>query len=144
MDNLQKHEIEALLKVKQWPAISIYMPISRIGDPQDSIRYKNFITQVENRLIHDGMRNSDARSLLAPEYDLVKDAEYWKHLGRDGLAVFLAGQSAVRYSLPVSFEEVAIVGRRFHVRPLLPLVSGRRYLILALSRNQLQLFQGDR
>jgi hypothetical protein len=144
MDNLQKHEIEALLKVKQWPAISIYMPISRIGDPQDSIRYKNFITQVENRLIHDGMRNSDARSLLAPEYDLVKDAEYWKHLGQDGLAVFLAGQSAVRYSLPVSFEEVAIVGRRFHVRPLLPLVSGRRYLILALSRNQLQLFQGDR
>lgn len=144
MDNLQKHEIGALLKVKQWPAISIYMPISRIGDQQDSIRYKNFITQVEKRLILDGMRISDARSLLALEYNLVKDVEYWKHLGQEGLAVFLSGQSVVRYSLPVSFGEVAIVGRRFHLRPLLPMVADRRYLILALSRNKLQLFRGDR
>ncbi len=144
MDTLLKHEIESLLKVEGWPAISIYIPISRIGDQQDSIRYKNFITQVENRLIHDGMRSADARSLLEPEYDLVKDAEYWKHLGQEGLAVFLSGQSVVRYSLPVSFAEVAIVGRRFHVRPLLPLLAGRHYLILALSRNQLRLFQGDR
>jgi hypothetical protein len=144
MDTLQKHEIEALLKVRQWPAISMYIPISRIGDQQDSIRYKNVIIQVEKRLISGGMRSSQACSLLAPEYDLVKDTEYWKHLGQEGLAVFLTGQSVVRYSLPVLFDEVAIVGRRFHVRPLLPLLAGRHYLILALSRNKLQLFQGDR
>ncbi len=144
MDTIEKHEIESLLQVEQWPAISIYLPVSRVGDQQDSIRYKNFINQVENRLIHEGMRTTEARNLLAPEYDLVKDAEYWKNIGRDGLAVFLTGQTVLRYALPISFNELVMVGRRIHVRPLLPLLSGERYLILALSRNRLQLFQGDR
>ncbi len=144
MDTIEKHEIESLLQVEEWPSISIYIPVSRVGDQQDSIRYKNFITQVENRLIHEGMRTSEARSLLAPEYDLVKDAEYWKNLGRDGLAVFLTGKTVLRYALPISFNELVMVGRRIHVRPLLPLLAGEQYLILALSRNRLQLFQGDR
>ncbi|MGB3222947.1 MAG: hypothetical protein WBB23_09110 [Desulforhopalus sp.] len=143
MGTIDKHEIEFLLKVEEWPAISMYIPVSRIGDQQDSIRYKNLLIQVENRLIHEGMRTSEACSLLTPEYDLVKNVEYWKNLGQDGLAVFLSGQTVLHYALPVSFNELAMVGRRFHVRPLLPLLAGERYLILALSRNRLQLFQGN-
>ena len=144
MDIIKKHEVESLLKVEEWPAISIYIPVSRVGDQQDSIRYKNSLTQVENRLIKEGMRTSEARNLLVSEYDLVKDAEYWKNLGQDGLAVFLTGQTVLRYALPISFNELVLVGRRIHVRPLLPLLAGERYLILALSQNCLQLFQGDR
>lgn len=141
---IENNEIESLLNVKEWPTISIYLPVSRIGDPQDSIRYKNLLIWVEDRLIHEGMRAAEARSLLAPEYDLVKNAEYWKHLGQDGLAVFLSKDTVLRYSLPISFNELAIVGRRFQVRPLLPLSAAEQYLILALSRNDLRLFQGDR
>ncbi|MGB3212511.1 MAG: hypothetical protein WBB19_17555 [Desulforhopalus sp.] len=144
MKKIEKHEIESLLKVEEWPAISIYMPVSRIGDQQDSIRYKNCITEVERRLINMGMRTTEARTLLESEYDLVMDAEYWKNLGQDGMVVFLSGSTVLRYSLPVSFNEMVMVGRRFHVRPLLPLLAGRPYLVLALSGNRLQLFQGDR
>lgn len=144
MKTLEKYAIEQLVKVEEWPTISIYMPVSRIGDPQDSLRYKNLLTQVEDRLIHRGMRAAEARNLLASEYELVKHAEYWKSLGQDGLAVFLSAEHVIRYALPVSFHELAMVGLHFHVRPLLSLTAAGEYLVLALSRNNLRLFQGDR
>jgi hypothetical protein len=144
MERIGKAEIDSLVQVEEWPAISIYMPVSRIGDPQDPLRYKNFLNQVESRLVDEGMRTTEARNLLEPEYDLVQDTGYWKQLGADGLAVFRTGERVQRYSLPVSFKELIMVGRRFHVRPLLPLLAGGRYLVLALSRKNLQLFQGDR
>jgi len=139
-----KPEINTLVHFQEWPAISIYMPVSRIGDPQDSLRYKNFVTQVETRLIDEGMRTTEARSLLEPEYDLAYDTAYWKHLGADGLAVFGSSRSFFRYPLPVSFRERVTVGQRYHIRPLIPLLTDGRYLVLALSRKQLRLFQGDR
>jgi hypothetical protein len=144
MKTIGKPEIESLVQEEGWPAISIYMPVSRIGDPQDSLRYKNFLTKVESRLVNEGMRTTEARSLLEQEYDLVKDTGYWKHLGADGLAVFRSPGTVLRYALPVSFNELVTVGQRFHVRPLLPLLVGGRYVVLALSRNNLRLFQGDR
>ncbi|GAB6193502.1 baeRF7 domain-containing protein [Desulfocastanea catecholica] len=144
MTTIEKHDIESLLQHEGWPAISIYMPVSRIGDQQDPLRYKKIITEVTTRLLDEGMRPPEARSLLEPESALVNDADYWKHLGTDGLAVFLAGQTALRYPLPLSFAEQVMVGRRLHIRPLLPLLIGGPYLVLALSRKQLQLFRGDR
>lgn len=144
MATIDKRDIESLLQHEGWPAISIYMPVSRIGDQQDPLRYKKMITEVTDRLIDEGMRAPEARSLLEAEFLLMNDKEYWKHLGVDGLAVFRTGQKTVRYPLPVSFAEQAIVGRRLHIRPLLPLLAGGPYLVLALSRKQLQLFRGDR
>jgi hypothetical protein len=144
MNTIGKPEIESLVQVEGWPAISIYMPVSRIGDPQDALRYKNFLAKVETRLVNEGMRTTEARSLLEQEYDLVKDTGYWKHLGADGLVVFRSPGTILRYSLPVPFNELVTVGQRFHVRPLLPLLVGGRYVVLALSRNNLRLFQGDR
>jgi hypothetical protein len=144
MKTIEKHEVDLLLQLDEWPAISIFMPVSRIGDQQDSLRYKNFLTEIETGLINEGMRSPEARILLEPEYNLVKDIEYWRTLGADGLAVFLSRQSVVRYPLPISFKELVMVGRRFHVRPLLPLLFGGQYLVLALSRKKVQLFRGDR
>lgn len=144
MKTIEKHEIELLLQHEEWPAISIFMPVSRIGDQQDSLRYKNFLTEVEARLINEGMRAPEARSLLESEYDLVKDVEYWRNLGAEGLAIFLSRQSVTRYPLQMTFKERVTVGQRFHIRPLLPLLFGGQYLVFALSRNKFQLFRGDR
>lgn len=144
MEKIEKPEIESLIRIQTWPAVSMYMPVSRIGDPQDPLRYKNFLTQVEARLIDEGLRTTEARLFLESEFDLVKDIGFWKQLGADGLAVFLSSEALFRYPLPVPFPELVMVGRRFHIRPLLPLLPERRYMILALSRNRLQLFEGDR
>jgi hypothetical protein len=144
MKTIERHEVDLLLQLDEWPAISIFMPVSRIGDQQDSLRYKNFLTEIETGLINQGMRAPEARILLEPEYNLVKDIDYWRTLGAEGLAVFLSRQSVVRYPLPISFKELVMVGRRFHIRPLLPLLFGGQYLVLALSRKKVQLFRGDR
>lgn len=144
MDIIGKAEIESLLRIEEWPAISWYMPVSRIGDPQDSLRYKNCIAQVETRLVDLGMRTTAARDLLQAEYDLAKDTGFWKHLGADGLAVFRSPEALVRSPLPMAVSEVTQIGRRFHLRPLVPLLADRRCLVLGLSRNRLRLFRGDR
>ncbi len=144
MKTIGKSEIDSLVQAEGWPAISMYMPVSRIGDNQDPLRYKNFLTKVEAKLVDGGMRTTEARSLLEHEYDLAKDTMFWKHLGADGLAVFRSPQTRLHYPLPVPFKELFTVGPRFHVRPLLPLLSGGRYLVLALSRKDLRLFQGNR
>lgn len=144
MEMLGRREIQSLAQLHEWPAISIYMPTSRIGDQQDPIRYKNLLARVEKKLIDQGMRAPDARDLLAPEYKLVKDPDYWMNLGVEGLAVFLADDMQLHYPLPLSPKELMLVGRRFHIKPLIPQLASERYLVLALSRNNLRLFYGDR
>ncbi|MBM9605380.1 baeRF7 domain-containing protein [Desulfopila inferna] len=144
MDMIDISEFKSLLQEQKWPAVSLYMPVSRIGDQQDSIRYKNFITQIETRLIDGGMRSAEARSFLDPEYKLVQNQGYWKHIGREGLAVFRAGDVALRYHLPISFQELIQVGHRFHVKPLVPFLENQPYLVVTLNKNGIHLYQGDR
>ncbi len=144
MKNIRKDEIELLMNERQWPAVSIYMPVSRIGDQQDPIRYKNFLGHVEKQLVAGGMRPPEARSFLESEHKLVEDNGFWMNLGADGLAVFRSRDVERRYSLPLSFQELVQVGDCFHIKPLVPLLDKKRYLVLALSKGAVQLFKGQR
>lgn len=144
MKNIRRDEIEFLLQKPQWPAISIYMPVSRIGDQQDPIRYKMLLGQAEKQLIAAGMRPAEARSLLEPEHRLVEDKGFWMNLGVDGLAVFRSRDLERRYPLPLSFQELLQVGDCFHIKPLVPLLDKQRYFVLALSKGAVRLFTGQR
>src|SRR5262245_17949923 len=47
------------------------------------------------------------------------------------------------FRLPISFPEMAVVGSQFHVKPLLPMLSGDgRFYVLAISQNAVRLLQG--
>lgn len=144
MKNIRKDEIVFLLRKVQWPAISIYMPVSRIGDQQDPIRYKTLLGQVEKQLVAGGMRPAEARSLLEPEQRLVEDKGFWMNLGADGLAVFRSRDVERRYALPLSFQELLQVGDWFHIKPLVPLLSEKQYFVLVLSKGAVRLFKGQR
>ncbi len=143
MKKFERLELESLIQHEDWPAISIFLPVSRIGDPQDPIRYKNILAEVESILVYDGMRTPEVRNLLEQEYQLVKNSGFWQHLGVEGLAVFLSRQRVLRYPLPAVVKEQIAVGRRFHIRPLLPLFTEGPYVVLALSRDKIRLFWGD-
>jgi len=57
--------------------------------------------------------------------------------------MFLSPEVFRAYMLPYVFKELVIVADRFHIRPLLPLLSGDgRFYILALSQNKVRLLQG--
>ena len=48
------------------------------------------------------------------------------------------------FRFPHRFKELVVVADHFHIKSLLPLLSGdKRFYLLALSQNQARLFQGS-
>lgn len=144
---LTKEDLKLLIRQKQdGPFTSIYMPTYRAGPGtrENPIRFKNLVEEAENRLIDMGLRSSEARKLLEPAKKLIEDYDFWQQQN-DGLAMFLAPELFRHYRLPLNFEELVVVTDRFHLKPLMPLLSDDgQYYVLALSQNEVKLFQGSR
>ncbi|PSQ90488.1 MAG: hypothetical protein BRD30_04620, partial [Bacteroidetes bacterium QH_2_63_10] len=67
---------------------------------------------------------------------------FWRGLS-EGLAAFITTETSEFYRLPLPFDELAIVEDRFHLKPLFPLIAANtRFYLLALSQNDVRLFQG--
>ncbi len=142
MDLLTKDDLKTLLLKSRPPCVSFYLPTQRGGGEADPIRWKNLLGRAEEGLTKYGLRPVRARELLGPARYLLDDAAFWKATS-DGLAYFLSPNVVRSYRLPVPFAEEVAVADRFHVTPLLPLLSGDgRYYVLALSQNQVRLLQG--
>jgi len=142
MDLFTKQDLQILLNPPASPCISIYLPTHRGGAEQDPIRWKNLLRNVEEQLLGRGMRPAAAVELLAPAREKESDAAFWNSQS-DGLAYFQAPDLTRCYRLPLSFSESAGVGEGFHVKPLLPLLSGNgRFFVLALSQKAVRLLQG--
>lgn len=145
MKILGRKEIDALIETKSDYCISIFMPVHRLGDQQDSLRYKNLLAEAEKLLTIKGMRSAEAVKLLEPEKELAEVAEYWMNMGADGLAVFCTGDMRERYPLPRKVEESVTVAEYFRVKPLIPLITGTgRFFVLALNKINTRLFLGSR
>jgi hypothetical protein len=108
------------------------------------IRLKNLLREAEEQLAARGEPRERSDELLAPARRLLDDAAYWQQAG-EGLAIFLSpGLTRVQRVGP-RLPERAVVGERFHVAPLLPLLSGDGgFHILALSQNSVRLFEATR
>lgn len=127
------------------PCVSLYLPTHRAGaeTQQDPIRFKNLLREAEERLDADG-DGDEAGEVLEPARALLDDHPFWQHQS-DGLAVFLAPGTRRLYRLPLGFEELVVVGERFHLAPLLPLLGGDgTFYVLALSQNRVRLFAATR
>lgn len=126
--------------------VSIYMPAHRTGREirEDALRCKNLLNQAEERLKDAGLRSPEARAILAPLRELQEDGLFWKNQS-DGLAMFAGPEFSARFRVPLAFDELLVVNRRFHVAPILPLLQGDgRFHLLAASQNRLRFFQGTR
>lgn len=146
MKPLTSDELRALMDSKQGPCVSVFLPTHPVGGDtqQDPIRLKNLLKNAEERLMQKGMKSGSAKALLRPAQDLVSDTRFWSHQS-DGLAIFVSPERFILHSVPFNFEELVIVADRFHMKPLLPILSGDgRFYVLALSQNQVRLLQGTR
>ncbi|MEA5534788.1 hypothetical protein [Crocosphaera sp. XPORK-15E] len=145
MNLLTIDELRTLTTASNPTCISIYAPIVRLGveTPQNQIRLSNLVRQVEEKWVALGLRGQDIRDLLQPIHDLDND-DFWRHQS-DGLAIFLSPNFFRYYCLPITFPELTVIADRFHIKPLLELMSGDgTFYVLALSQNQVRLFQGTR
>ena len=144
MDALTRQDIKALLLPERGPCVSLLLPTRRGGAEEDVIRWKNLRREAEDGLVTHGTRAPEARDFLGPAARLLEDRAFWKSPG-DGLAVFLAPGFARAWRLPLRPGPRAVVGRRFHVKPLLALLQGDgRFYVLALSQKRVRLLEGTR
>lgn len=149
MSLLPRKDIEPLLRASGGPCVSIFLPTFRAGGErqQNPIRLKNVVRSVAERLEADwGMRSPDADKLLDPVKQLVDDNSFWLHQS-DGLVLFRSADTFKSFQLPVQLNELAVVENRFHLKPLLPLLSGDgdgHFYILSLSRKNIRLLSASR
>lgn len=151
MDLLYQDELKALAAEQPGGVcLSLYMPTHQAGPEryeENRIRFKNLLKKAEMKLLDadlPGMKARDIARLLKPAQGLLENGRFWAHQS-EGLAIFLNFENAYTYTLPLDFEEMVMVGRRFHIKPLLPLFAGNgRFFLLALSQNEVRLLQGTR
>lgn len=145
MDILSKDELRELMEYRFDVCVSVYMPTERLGaeTQQNPIRLKNLLSQAEEQLIESGLRAPEAQKLLKPAVELQQDRPAWQSMG-DGLALFIGPNTYYSYRVPLRFDELVVVNDRFHIKPLLPLLSGDgRFYILALSLGNVRVLQGS-
>ena len=146
MEDLTLEQLKALAQQTQDPSVSIYLPTHRAGPEtqQDPIRFRNLLREAERRLQEKGMGARNAADFLQAAQALLEDSSFWRRQ-YDGLAVFLAAGDFHAFRLPFRVEEMLTVARSYYVKPILPLFTNNgHYYILAISQNDVRLFEGPR
>ena len=147
-DLFTREALASLLTEDTGPCVSIFMPTHRKGvdTQQGPIRLKNLLTEAEAQLVAHGERAPNARELLAPAQILLEDSPFWQRQSA-GLALFLSpgATNLATFRVPLDLEELVVVGERFHVKPLLPLLSSEgSFYLLTLNQSGVHLYQGSR
>lgn len=146
MKSISKDELKALMNTQKLPCISLFMPTHRAGAEiqQNQIRLRNLLREAEEKLLANGLRATEVKKLLEPALGLLGNVIFWRQQS-DGLALFLSADVFSYYCLPINFDELIVVTDRFHVKPLLPLLSGEgRFYILTLSQKGSRLYEGTK
>lgn len=146
MKSLSKDELKILMRKQKGPCISMFMPAYRAGAEiqQNQIRFRNLLREAEEKLTAAGCRATEAKALLEPVHVLSGNVPFWRQQNC-GLAIFISTDTFRHYCLPINFDELIIVADRFHVKPLLPALSGDgRYYILTLSQKGSRLYEGTK
>ncbi len=146
MNAFSQDELKALMGKHEGLCISIFMPTFRTGQEsqQNQIRFRNLLRTAEEKLLAGSLRPQEIKALLEPAQALPGNVPFWRRQS-DGLALFLSADWFRCFRLPVAFDELIVVAERFHIKPLLPVMSGEgRFYILALSQKEVRLLEGTR
>ena len=146
MEDLTLDQLKGLAQQAANPSISLFLPTHRTGQEtqQDPIRLKNLLRDAEQHFLNSGMGPREVSALLQPAQALLNDSYFWRHQ-YDGLAVFMAADNFHSYRLPYCVEELLIIAQSYYVKPVLPLFTNNgHYYILAISQNEVRLFEGTR
>jgi hypothetical protein len=137
-------DLNNLMERSSGPAISIFLSTQRISfrSRKDQIKLKNFLNKADKDLSILGHRPAEIAKLLKPAWDLQQNNLFWNNQGK-GLAIYLAPDVFYYYCLPFSIPESISVSQRFHLKPILPLLSDNCFYLLALSQKKARLFRGS-
>jgi hypothetical protein len=147
MSLIPKEDLERLAQTHDGWCVSIYLPTHRASNEieQDPIRLKNLVDEAEERLLAEGLSEGDVGKFLDPiREQLPPQATFWQN-NLDGLCIFRSSETLDMYRLPFSFEPLTVVAHNFHVKPLLPILSGNgQFYLMTLHKDGIHLYQGTR
>ncbi len=147
MSLIPREDLVHLGEMQGGMCISLYLPTHRAGQDveQDRIQLKNLLQDAEAQLQAAGYPKGRIDALLdLIREQLVPPSTFWQHQ-LDGLCIFRSEELLDAYRLPFSFEQLASVGPRFHLKPLLPVLSGDgQFYLLTLSKGGINVYQGTR
>ena len=147
MDNISNEVIKNLIEIGEKPCISIYLPTIQKGKEteQNTIRFKNMYRKAEEILDSSyGLSKFEINDILRPAKKLIGEYPFWQHQS-SGLAVLITPDSFNTYRLPIKFKEFINIEDRFHLKPLLPLLTENdNFYILAISQNNIRFLGGTR
>lgn len=140
-------DLRALAERRQWPCVSLFLPMHRTGRKdtrENPIRLKNAAGEARERLIAAGYPKDHAAEMLDPANDLIASRDFWLHQS-DGLAVFATPDLFEYYRLPLTLRDEAVVADHFAIKQLIPLFTeDGRFYILALSQKHIRFFMATR
>jgi hypothetical protein len=145
MDVPTRRDLVDLIHRAQGDCVSIFLPTHREKEEaqQDPIRLKNLLHHAEVDLLARGHRATAVRDLLEPARARLNQPDFWS-ASEAGLAVFLATDFFRFFHTPISLDELAVVGRAFQITPLVPLLNGGEFYVLAVSQKHVELLWGNR
>lgn len=144
MDLFHREELRRLAQRETDVCVSIYMPTFRVeaDAQQNPTRFKNLVREARDQLRDHGLKEQAIDDVLADAHRRLDDSAFWR-MQNEGLAVFITPDTTEFFRLPLHFDEISIVGKRFHLKPLFPLIAtNNRFYLLALSLNDVRLYQG--
>jgi hypothetical protein len=143
---LSQDELTPSLEGRPGWHISMFMPMVQRGadTQQNPIRCKTLLREAEAQLQAHGLRPQEVQGLVQPMQPLLANRAFWQRQ-QHGLALFSAPQLFHAYRVPLPLDELVVVARRFHIKPLLPLLSGDgHFFVLALSQKAVRLLRATR
>ncbi|MEP0799274.1 hypothetical protein [Funiculus sociatus] len=145
MSFLSIEELKELVEQPQGLCVSIYMPTVQLSSEtqQNSVRFKNLLRQAEAELKKYELHPTDPSQFLQPASELDED-EFWQQQSA-GLALFISEGFFRFYRVPIDLIELVVVSDRFHLKPLIPLLSeDDRFYILTLGQRDVRLVECNR
>lgn len=145
MKQIAAIQLTDLLTGQKPPCISLYQPTHRNHpeNQQDPIRYRNLVAEMEASLRRK-YPASEVRVLLEKFQALARDDRFWNHR-TDGLAILASAEMFQIFELQHRVRELIVVADSYHLKPLLrAFQTPERFQVLALSRSEAKLYEGDR
>ena len=145
MKTISRVDLQRLIERRTPHAVSLYLSRGLRGaSHQDPIRLRNLSRRAVDALRDTGLPSAEARRLLAPVNEWAGNARSDDHSAA-GVGIFVCPGLFEHYHLPFGVPEMAVVGERFHLKPLLALAAPSTcFYVLAISQRSVALFEGDR
>jgi hypothetical protein len=146
MDRLDRQQLAALARLEGLPCVSLFMPVTGGGTAgrQDPVRLANLVREAVGQMAELDLDDEIAQQVIEPIEAMAAAEGFWS-IPAGGLAFFSAPGFLRRVNVDFDLPERVVLGERFSIRPLLPLLTRPdRFYALAVSLKRVRLLEGGR